>query len=69
VPVVTTPFERALHLLLFVSAGVGFGVLAIALLERVSEGARRTVRLMHVVIAMSVFVAFFVAERIYHWVR
>ncbi len=66
---VTTPFERGLHLLLFVSGAAAFGVVAIALLERMSVGAGRTVRLLHVVLAGAVFVAFFVAERIYHTVH
>jgi hypothetical protein len=63
---VTTPFERGLHLLLFISAAAAFGVTAIALLERLSAGARRTVRLVHVALAAVVFVAFFIAERAYH---
>ena len=66
---VTTPFERALHLLLFVSAAAAFGIAAIALLERLSEGARRTIRVRHVALSAVVFVAFFVAERIYHAVH
>jgi hypothetical protein len=66
---VTTPFERGLHLLLFVSGAAAFGVVAIALLERMSEGARRTVRIVHVALTGVVFVAFFVAERIYHAVH
>ena len=66
---VTTPFERGLHLLLFVSAAAAIGVLAMALLERLSEGARRTIRVLHVGITGVVFVVFFVAERIYHSVH
>ena len=66
---VTTPFERGLHLLLFVSAAAAIGVVAIALLERLSEGARRSIRILHVAITGVVFVAFFVAERIYHSVH
>ncbi len=66
---VTTPFERGLHLLLFVSAAAAIGVLAIALLERLSDGAHRTVRIVHVAVSGIAFVAFFVAERIYHTVH
>jgi hypothetical protein len=66
---VTTPFERGLHLLLFVSAAAAFGLIAIALLERMTTGARRTVRGLYVAIAGVIFVAFFVAERIYHAVH
>jgi hypothetical protein len=66
---VTAPFERALHLLLFISAAAAIGVVAIALLERLSEGARRTIRIAHVAITGAVFVAVFVAERIYHSVH
>ena len=66
---VTTPFERGLHLLLFVSAAGALGVAAIALLERLSDGARRTVRIAHVAVTAVVFLAFFVAERIYHTVH
>jgi hypothetical protein len=66
---VTTSFERGLHLLLFVSGAAAFGVVAMALLERLSEGARRTVRFVHVALAGVAFVAFFVAERIYHGVH
>jgi hypothetical protein len=63
---VTTPFERGLHLLLFVAAAGAFGLAAIALLERLSDGSRRTVRGVHVAIAGVIFAALFVAERIYH---
>lgn len=66
---VTTPFERGLHLLLFVSGAAAFGVLAIGLLERLSEGGRRTIRIVHVAITGIVFATFFVAERIYHSVH
>lgn len=63
---VTTPFERALHLLLFVSGAAGIGLAAIGLLERTSDGARRTIRLVHVAIAGMSFAVFFAAERLYH---
>jgi hypothetical protein len=66
---VTTPFERGLHLLLFVSGAAALGVTAIALLERLSDGSRRTVRVVHVALAAVVFAAFFVAERVYHTVH
>lgn len=66
---VTTPFERGLHLLLFVSAIAAMGVTGIALLERLSDGSRRTVRIVHVAITAVVFAAFFVAERVYHTVH
>ncbi len=66
---VTSTFERALHLLLFVSAAAAIGVIGLAALERLSEGTRRTVRVIHIAIAASLFGAFFVAERIYHSVH
>jgi hypothetical protein len=66
---VTTPFERALHLLLFVAAAAAAGVAGIGALERLSDGARRTVRVAHIALAATVFAMFFVAERIYHMVH
>lgn len=65
----TTPFERALHLLLFVSGGVTVAAVALTALERLSESTRRTVRPIHVVAAALLFGAFFAAERIYHGVH
>jgi hypothetical protein len=66
---VTTPFERGLHLLLFISAAAALGVTAVALLERLSDDAHRTIRIVHVVLSGLVFAAFFVAERVYHSVH
>ena len=66
---VTTPFERGLHLLLFVSGAAAVGIIAIGLLERLSEDARRTIRLIHVVLTGVAFAAFFIAERVYHSVH
>lgn len=62
----TTAFERAVHLLLFITAGLGFGVLAVAGLERIADGARRSVRNLHVAVAVGVPAMLFVVERIYH---
>lgn len=68
--IVTTSFERVLHLFLFLSAAVAFGVLGLAALERVlADGERRTIQLGHVAFAMAVFLALFIAERIYHLVH
>jgi hypothetical protein len=68
--IVTTTFERVLHLFLFLSAAVAFGVLGLAALERVlADGGRRTIQLGHVALAMAVFLALFIAERIYHLVH
>jgi hypothetical protein len=66
---VTTPFERGLHLLLFLSAAAALGLIAIALLERLSDDARRTIRFVHVALAGVAFGAVFVAERVYHTVH
>ena len=63
---VTTSFERGLHLLLFVSGAATFGIVALGLLERLSEGSRRTIRFGHIALTAVVFAAFFVAERVYH---
>ena len=66
---VTTPFERALHLLLFVSGAIAIGIVGIAALERLLDGPRRSVRIVHVAVAAVVFGGFFVAERVYHGVH
>lgn len=66
---VTTPFERALHFMLFISGGIGVGAVALAAIERLSENTHRTVRAVHVVVAALVFGAFLAAERIYHGVH
>ena len=55
--------------MLFVSAAAAVGVAAIALLERLSDDSRRTVRVMHVLLTAVVFAAFFVVERLYHGVH
>lgn len=64
---VTTVFERALHFVLFASAGLAFAVGALAILDRMTtEGGERTIRRWHIVVAWSVFLVLFAAERIYH---
>lgn len=62
----TTAFERVVHVALFVTAGVAFGVLAVAALERLAGAAERAVRGVHVAVAVGVPCALFVVERLYH---
>ena len=59
-------FEQAVHVALFVSAGVGFGVVAVAVLERVGDAGRRAVTRVHLALAVGVPGALFVVERLYH---
>ena len=62
----TTLFDRALHLVMFAVGGLGVGLVALALIERLSEGARRTIRPRHIAIAAVAFILLFVTERTYH---
>lgn len=62
----TTLVERAIHLALFLTGGLGAGLAALALLERVTGDGPRVIRPVHVVMAGTVFFLFFVAERLYH---
>lgn len=59
-------FESVVHVALFVSAGLGFGVLAVAGLERIAGPARRAVTGVHLALAVGVPCALFVVERVYH---
>ncbi len=63
---VTSPAERAIHLVLFVAAAVAFAVAALAILERITGREERSIRLVHVAIPVALFVATFIAERVYH---
>ena len=65
----TTVFERALHFVLFMSAGLAFAVAALAIIERVTGEGERTIRRWHVAVTMTVFIALFAAERVYHLVH
>jgi hypothetical protein len=62
----TTVFERALHFVLFLSAGLAFAVAALAIIERVTGDGERTFRRWHVIATSGVFLALFTCERIYH---
>jgi len=54
-----------LHLALFVAAVSFVGVVAVALLERLS-GTVRTIRRVHLAAPAAILVALIVAERVYH---
>lgn len=62
----TTLFDRALHLVMFAVGGVAVGLSALAMMERLSEGARRTIRPRFIVIAVVVFLLLLITERGYH---
>ena len=66
VGIVTTPFERALHLLLFVAGGVAFAVVALSVLERFGGRSERSIRPVYMAIPVAIVAALFVAERVYH---
>jgi hypothetical protein len=68
-PLHTTVFERVLHLVLFLSAGVALGVGALTALERVATRGDRTIRTRYVVSAAVTFALVFAAERVYHWLH
>ena len=63
----TTGFDRVLHLGLFICAGIAFAVAALAVLERFTgNDGKRTLRAIHVAIPVGAFLAFGIAERLYH---
>jgi hypothetical protein len=63
----TTAAERAIHLALFVAAGAALAVVVLGALERVLDRTTEpTIRLWHMTIPVAVFVASFIAERLYH---
>lgn len=65
-PIETTTFERAIHLLLFVAGGLAFAVAALALLERAMGGERRSIRGSHVVGSTAAFIAIALTEVAFH---
>ncbi|HVE92998.1 MAG TPA: hypothetical protein VNE62_11975 [Actinomycetota bacterium] len=58
--------DGAIHLALFIAAGLVLGAGALALLERMSPGRPRVVRTAHLAGAVLLFVLLAAAERIYH---
>ncbi len=62
----TTLVERAVHLALFLTAGIAAGLAALSLLERLVADGRRVIRPVLVGVAGAGFLLFFVAERLYH---
>ena len=64
--VTTTLFDRALHLVMFVAGGAAVGLGSLAVIERIGESSRRSVRTSWVLIAISIFVVVFAIERSYH---
>jgi hypothetical protein len=62
----TTLFDRALHLVMFAVGGLAVGLVALAVLERLSEGGRRTIRPRFIAIAAVVFILLLITERTYH---
>lgn len=62
----TTLFDRALHLVLFAVGALAVGLIALAVMERLSEGARRTIRPRLIAIASVVFILLLITERTYH---
>ncbi len=65
-PFHSTLFDRALHLVLFAVGALMVGLGALALMERLSEGARRTIKPRFIAIAAAAFVVLLVIERTYH---
>jgi hypothetical protein len=61
-----TVIEEAIHLGLFVAAGLALAVSGLAVVERMIDGGRRTIRTLYVWIGVGVVLAFFAAERLYH---
>jgi hypothetical protein len=62
----TTLFDRALHLVMFAVGAAAVGLAALAVIETLSDGARRTIRPRFIVIAVVVFGLLFITERTYH---
>ena len=66
----TAVADRLLHLALFIAAALALVVFVLAVLERTLErdprGGTRSIRPLHVVIPVVVFVAVGIAERLYH---
>jgi hypothetical protein len=55
-----------LHLVLFVTAAAAVGLGALAVIERLGEGSRKTISIRGFAIAAGVTFALFVTERLYH---
>jgi hypothetical protein len=62
----TTLFDRALHLVLFITAAVAVGFGALAVLERLGEKTRRSISMRAFGVTAGATVALFVFERLYH---
>lgn len=65
-PFATNAVDRVLHLLIFVAAAGVIGVVALAALERLTDGAQRSVRLRHVLIPAIPLLVVVAIERVYH---
>lgn len=58
--------ERLLDLALFLALVGVVGIIAVAIVERLTGSGSALIRRRHIVFAFGVLVVFFVAERIYH---
>lgn len=62
----TAVVDRILHLLLFVAGAIALVVVALAIVERTVERSKTSIRAVHMIVPLAVFVAVGIAERLYH---